>query len=62
MWARAEGKPIWRLLAEMSPEQFVDCLDFRYVDDALTRDEALAILEKNQATKQQRIQHLEENG
>ena len=62
MWARAEGKPVWRLLAEMPPEQFVDCLDFRYVDDALTRDEALAILEKNQSTKQQRIQHLEEDG
>jgi L-fuconate dehydratase len=62
MWARAEGKPVWRLLAEMSPEQFVDCLDFRYVDDALTRDEALAIVEKNHSTKQQRIQHVEENG
>jgi len=62
MWARAAGKPVWRLLAEMPPEQFVDCLDFRYVDDALTRDEALAILEKNQSTKQQRIQRLEEDG
>jgi L-fuconate dehydratase len=62
MWARAEGKPVWRLLADMSPEQFVDCLDFRYIDDALTRDEALAIVEKNQSSKQQRIQQLEENG
>ncbi len=62
MWARAVEKPVWRLLADMTPEQFVDCLDFRYVDDALTRDEALAIVEGNQSTKQQRIQHLEENG
>jgi L-fuconate dehydratase len=62
MWARSEDKPVWRLLADMTPEQFVDCLDFRYVDDALTRDEALAIVEKNQATKQQRIQQLEEDG
>ncbi|MFC1796548.1 enolase C-terminal domain-like protein, partial [Pseudomonadota bacterium] len=62
MWARAEGKPVWRLLADMTPEQLVDCMDLRYVSDALTRDEALAILRKNQSTKQQRIQQLEENG
>tara|TARA_B100000959_G_scaffold286498_1_gene365430 strand:- start:7977 stop:9263 length:1287 start_codon:yes stop_codon:yes gene_type:complete len=62
MWARSVDKPVWRLLADMTTEQFVNCLDFRYVDDALTRDEALAIIEKNQSTKQQRIQQLEESG
>jgi L-fuconate dehydratase len=62
MWARSVDKPVWRLLADMTPEQFVNCLDFRYIDDALTREEALAIVERNQATKQQRIQQLEENG
>ncbi len=62
MWARSVDKPVWRLLADMTPEQFVNCLDLRYVDDALTRDEALAIVEKNQSTKQQRIQQLEESG
>ncbi len=62
MWARSVDKPVWRLLAEMSPEEFVNCLDFRYIDDALTRDEALEIVTRNQSTKQQRIQHLEENG
>ncbi len=62
MWARAVEKPVWRLLADMTPEQFVDCLDFRYVDDALSREEALAIVENNHATKQQRIQQLEESG
>lgn len=62
MWARSVDKPVWRLLADMTPEQFVDCLDFRYVDDALTREEALAIVERNQATKPQRIQQLEETG
>ena len=62
LWARTERKPVWRLLADMPPEQFVDCLDFRYVADALTREEALAWVEKNQATKQQRIQELEARG
>jgi L-fuconate dehydratase len=42
--ARREGKPVWRLLAEMSPEELVDLVDFRYLKEALTRDEALAIL------------------
>ena len=62
MWARSVNKPIWRLLADMTPEQFVDCLDFRYVTDALTRDEALEIVNKNQATKEQRIRELEQDG
>lgn len=42
--AKREGKPLWQLLSEMSPEQLVDLVDFRYLSDALTRDEALAIL------------------
>lgn len=62
MWARAEGKPLWRLLADMTPEQFVDCLDYRYVDDALTREEALKITRAHEATKDDRIKYLEENG
>ena len=62
LWARSVGKPVWRLLADMTPEQFVDCLDFRYISDALTRDEALEIVGQNQATKEQRICELEQNG
>jgi L-fuconate dehydratase len=41
---RAAGKPVWRLLAEMSPQQIVDLIDFRYISDALTPAEALAML------------------
>jgi L-fuconate dehydratase len=44
--ARREGKPVWRLLAEMSSDELVDLVDFRYLSDALTRDEALAILRR----------------
>ena len=42
--ARRDGKPVWRLLAEMSPAELVDLVDFRYLEDALSRDEALDIL------------------
>ncbi|MEP1446206.1 MAG: L-fuconate dehydratase [Paraglaciecola sp.] len=62
MWARVESKPLWRLLADMSPEQFVNCIDFRYLSDAITKQEALEMVTKNHATKQQRIQYLEQHG
>lgn len=42
--AKRAGLPLWQLLARMSPEQLVDLVDFRYLGDALTRDDALAIL------------------
>src|SRR3954469_21758098 len=44
--ARREGKPVWRLLAEMPPADLVDLIDFRYLKEALTRDEALDILRR----------------
>lgn len=62
MWARSEGKPIWRLLSDMSAEQFVDCLDFRYVSDAITKQEALEIVEKNIIDRKHRIDYLEKQG
>uniref|UniRef100_A0A8D8SR99 Mitochondrial enolase superfamily member 1 n=1 Tax=Cacopsylla melanoneura TaxID=428564 RepID=A0A8D8SR99_9HEMI len=44
LWAKIEGKPLWRLLVDMSPEQLVNTLDFRYISDLLTKEEALEIL------------------
>ena len=49
LYAKAEGKPLWRLLAEMPAEQLVSAIDFRYIDDAITRDEALEIFTRSQA-------------
>ncbi|HSV83277.1 MAG TPA: fuconate dehydratase, partial [Ramlibacter sp.] len=46
LWAKAEGKPVWKLLVDMSPEELVRCLDFRFVTDALTPEEALAMLRR----------------
>ena len=62
MWARAEGKPVWRLLCDMTPEEFVRCLDFRYVSDAITVDEALEIIHRNVETRAQRIERLRRHG
>ena len=43
LWAKGAGKPVWKLVAEMSPEEFVRIIDFRYLTDAITPAEALAI-------------------
>ena len=54
LWAKAEGKPVWKLLADMSPEELVRCLDFRYVTDAITPNEAIAILHRHAKTRGER--------
>jgi L-fuconate dehydratase len=54
LWARAEGKPVWKLVADMSPEELVGCIDFRYITDALSRDEALELLSRKEGGKRER--------
>src|SRR3954452_20301349 len=54
LWAKIEGKPVWKLVADMTPEQIVSCIDFRYLSDALTPDEALTMLRTKQPTRTQR--------
>lgn len=60
--AKQAGKPVWRLVAEMSPEEIVDIVDFRYLTDAITRDEALEILRRAEPGKKERIADLEAHG
>jgi L-fuconate dehydratase len=62
MAARRSGKPLWRLLADLTPGQIVDLVDFRYLNDALTRDEALDLLERGRAGRDERIADLERHG
>jgi L-fuconate dehydratase len=59
---RTAGEPLWRYLARLSPEQVVGLVDFRYLSDALTPDEALAILREAEAGKEDRIAELEHHG
>jgi L-fuconate dehydratase len=60
--AKAAGKPVWRLLADMTPEEVVALVDFRYLEDALTPAEALAILRAGRAGREERIARLERSG
>jgi len=62
LWAKSEGKPVWKLLVGMSPAELVRCLDFRYVTDAITQEEALAILERSAPTKAKRQSEMQERG
>jgi L-fuconate dehydratase len=62
LWAKAEKKPLWMLLVDMSPEELVRCLDFRYVTDALTPYEALAILRRHEPTKREREREMRADG
>src|ERR671939_498767 len=62
LWAKAEGKPVWKLLADMTPEQVVACIDFRYITDALTPEEALAMLRRNAPTKATREAQMRQEG
>src|SRR5687768_12719690 len=54
LYAKAEGKPLWKLLADMTPRQLVACVDFRYLTDALTPEAAVSMLEAEQAGKSRR--------
>jgi len=62
LYAKVEGKPVWKLVADMTPEQFVSCIDFRYLSDALTRDEALDILRRNMPSRAQREAEMRRDG
>ncbi|MGO3649067.1 enolase C-terminal domain-like protein, partial [Agrococcus casei] len=56
--AKRAGMPLWQLLARMSPEEIVDLVDFRYLSDALTREEALEILRAAEPGRADREQQL----
>jgi L-fuconate dehydratase len=60
--AKRAGKPLWQLLASLTPEEIVDLVDFRYLTDALTPEEALEILEKAEPGRAQREAELRRNG
>ncbi|UNI18121.1 L-galactonate dehydratase [Purpureocillium takamizusanense] len=55
LWAKSLGKPVWRIVADMTPEEFVRCIDFRYITDAITPDEALDMLRAQEPGKAGRV-------
>jgi L-fuconate dehydratase len=62
LYAKTERKPVWKLLADMTPRQIVSCIDFRYITDALTAPEALEILERQARSKADREAQLLRSG
>jgi len=62
LWAKVESKPVWRLVADMSPAEIVRLIDFRYLGDCIGPEEALSLLESRSAGKQARLADLYANG
>jgi L-fuconate dehydratase len=62
LWAKVQGKPLWKLLADMTPEQIVRCVDFRYLADALTPGEAIELLRTAEEGKTLREREMLEAG
>jgi L-fuconate dehydratase len=62
IWAKAEGKPVWRMVAEMSPAEIVRLIDFRYLTDCITPEEAVDLLTDRAEGKAERIAELHASG
>lgn len=62
LWAKVEGKPLWKLLVDLPPEYLVECIPFRYITDAITPDEALAILRGKAPMKAEREAQMRRDG
>lgn len=56
LWGRYLDKPVWKIVYDMSPEEFVRCVDFRYIEDAITPEEAIVLLQEQEKTKSQRLE------
>ncbi len=62
LWAKQEGVPVWALVARMSPEEIVKLIDFRYITDCITPEEALALLRERAVGKEERWATLQREG
>lgn len=59
LWAKTLNKPVWKVIADMTPEEVVQCIDFRYITDALTPEEAIALLKEVEGGKKGRVEEAE---
>ncbi|MGH9384596.1 MAG: L-fuconate dehydratase [Vicinamibacterales bacterium] len=62
LYAKAEDKPLWKLLVDMTPEEVVRCIDFRYMTDALTPAEAIDLMARSRTSKADRERTLLRSG
>lgn len=54
LWTKKRGLPLWKLLIELSPEEVVSTLDLSYLEDVMTKEEAIALIKNNQTGKEER--------
>jgi L-fuconate dehydratase len=62
LWAKSVGKPVWQLVADLEPDHFVDCIDFRYLRDVIDESSAAELIRSRSANREARIAHLRANG
>ena len=62
LWAKLVEKPLWKLLVDLPPDKIVQCIDWRYLLDVLTPDEAIDILKSNSDTRETRANALCQKG
>lgn len=62
LWAKREEKPMWKLLADLTPEEIVNTIDFTYITDVLTPEEALDILRAKESTRATREEEMLRDG
>jgi L-fuconate dehydratase len=62
LWAKAAAKPLWRLVCDMDPAELVRCVDFRYMTDALTPADAVALLEARTDGRGERMERARAEG
>lgn len=62
LYAKAEKKPLWQLICDMSAEELVSCIDFTYLSDVITPEEAIRMLKNKEKSKAERMAYLLEHG
>lgn len=62
LWARSQNKTVWKLLVDMTPEEIVRCIDFTYITDVLTPEEAITLMRRVESGKTQREREMLETG
>lgn len=61
LWGKILAKPVWQIVCDMTPKEIVECIDFRYITDVITPEEAITMLESAQAGKERRLEEAMEN-
>jgi L-galactonate dehydratase len=61
LWGKVLQKPVWQIVCDMTPDEIVKCIDFRYITDVITPEEAVKMLKKTQKGKQARFEEARDN-